>query len=108
MTTVKIKGGKPSKKVGEALQGPADEMFSRPSGTWLAVIELSHHKRSETVETDDDYDFIARDVEVRISRLEVVGGTEDQEVIQAFLDKLTNARKSAGTLFDPAVRDAGL
>lgn len=107
MTTVRVKGGKPSKKVGEALEGTADEMFARPSGTWLAVVEMSHAKRSETVETDDDYDFIAHEVEVRISRLEIAGSVADQEVAQALLEKLTSARKSAGTLFDPAARDAG-
>lgn len=108
MTQVKIKGGKPSKKVGEALEAHAPDMFSRPSGTWLAVIEVSHAKRSEKVETSDDYDFISREVEVRISRLEVAGGVEDQEALQALLHKLTDARKSAGTLFDPAARDAGV
>lgn len=107
MTTVKIKGGKPSKKVGEALEGFAPDMFSRPSGTWLAVIEVSHAKRSEKVETDDDYDFISREVEVRISRLEVAGAVEDQEAAQALLRKLAGQRQAAGTLFDPAARDAG-
>lgn len=108
MTTVKIKGGKPSKRNAEALEPVADDMFAHPSGTWLAVVELSHHKRSEEVITDDDYDFIARDVEVRISRLEVAGGVEDQGVAQALLHKLTEQRKAAGTLFDPAARDAGV
>lgn len=107
MTTVKIKGGKPSKKVGEALEGFAPDMFARPTGTWLAVIEVSHAKRSEKVETDDDYDFISREVEVRISRLEIAEATEDQEAAQALLQKLTEQREVAGTLFDPAARDSG-
>ena len=107
MTTVKIKGGKPSKRNAEALEAFAPDMFARPSGTWLAVVEVSHHKRSEEVVTDDDADFIAHEVEVRISRLEIAGSVADQEVAQALLEKLTSARKSAGTLFDPAARDAG-
>lgn len=107
MTSVKVKGGKPSKKVGEALEGIAPDMFARPSGTWLAVVELSHHKRSETVETDDDMDFIAREVEVRISRLEVAGSVADLEAAQALLHKITEQRKAAGTLFDPAVQGPG-
>lgn len=106
MTSVKVKGGKPSKKVGEALAPVAPDMFARPSGTWLAVVELSHTRRSETVMTDDDYDYVAREVEVRISRLEVAGAVEDQEVAQALLSKLTEAREMAGTLFDPAVQGA--
>ena len=107
MTTVKIRGGKPSKKVGEALEGFAQDMFSSPTGTWLAVVEMSHVKRTETVETDDDYDFVSREVEVRISRLEVAGSVEDQEAAQALLHALTDRRKAQGTLFDPAARDAG-
>lgn len=107
MTTVKIKGGKPNRASGEALEPVADDMFARPSGTWLAVVELSHAKRSEKVETSDDTDFISREVEVRISRLEIAGSVEDQEAAQALLHALTNQRKAAGTLFDPAARDAG-
>ena len=107
MTTVKIKGGKPNVRNAEALEPFADEMFARKSGTWLAVVELSHHKRSEETVTDDDYDMSVREAEVKISRLEIVGGVEDQEAAQALLHKLTDARKAAGTLFDPAVRDAG-
>ncbi|GAA1469990.1 hypothetical protein NE857_31450 [Nocardiopsis exhalans] len=107
MTTVKIKGGKPSKKLAEALEPHADDMFSRPTGTWLAVVEVSHVKRTETVKTDDEYDYVSREVEVRLSRLEIAGGVEDQEAAQALLHKLTGQRKSAGTLFDPAAVDAG-
>lgn len=107
MTQVKVKGGKPSKKVGEALEPAAPDMFARPSGTWLAVVELSHARRSETVKTDDDYDYVAREVEVRISRLEVAGSTEDQEAAQALLHRLSEAREMAGTLFDPSVQGAG-
>lgn len=103
---VKIKGGKPSKKVAEALSPVAPDMFARPAGTWLAVVELSHAKRSETVETDDDYDFIAREVEVRVSRLEVAGSTGDQEAAQALLHKLAEAREMAGTLFAPSTQGA--
>lgn len=108
MTTVKIKGGKPSKKLAEALEPHAADMFSQPTGTWLAVVEVSHVKRTETVETSDDYDYVSREVEVRISSLEVAGSTEDQEVAQALLHRLADARQSAGTLFDPAARDAGV
>lgn len=107
MTTVKIKGGKPGKRLAEALEPHAADMFSSPTGTWLAVVEVSHVKRTETLQTDDDYDFVSREVEVRISRLEVAGAVEDQEAAQALLHKLTDARKSAGTLFDPAARGAG-
>ena len=107
MTTVKIKGGKPNRTSGEALEPHAPDMFSRPSGTWLAVVELSHAKRSETVETDDDVDFISREVEVRISSLEIAGRIEDQEAAQDLLHELRDRRKAAGTLFDPAARDAG-
>lgn len=107
MTQVKVKGGKPSKRNAEALAPVAADMFARPSGTWLAVVELSHHKRSEEVVTDDDMDFIAREVEVRISRLEVAGSVEDQEAAQALLHKLASARESAGTLFDPAAQGSG-
>ncbi|MFE9642383.1 hypothetical protein ACFYOC_25505 [Nocardiopsis alba] len=107
MTTVKIKGGKPGRGVADALAPVADDMFSRPTGTWLAVVEVSHVKRTEEVVTNDDYDFIARDVEVRISRLEVAGRAEDQEAAQALLDAIQERRETAGTLFDPAAVDAG-
>ncbi|MFF8768516.1 hypothetical protein ACF07Q_28710 [Nocardiopsis dassonvillei] len=104
---VKIKGGKPNRRIREALEPHAADMFARPTGTWLAVIEVSHAKRTEEVVTNDDMDFIARSVEVRLSSLEIAARTEDQEALQTILHMLKEQRETAGTLFDPAVRDAG-
>ena len=107
MPEVKLKGGKLPAPVAEALEGYAADMFARPSGTWIAVVEISHAKRSEEVKTVDGYDFVAREVQVKVSSLEVASDGADQEAAQALLSALRERRESAGTLFDPAVRGAG-
>lgn len=103
---VKIKGGKPGRAVREALGPHAPDMFARPSGTWLAVVELSHTKRSEETVTDDDMDYTAREVIVRVSALEIAARTEDQAAVQQILQLLREQREMAGTLFDPSTHGA--
>lgn len=107
MPEVKLKGGKPARAVREALQPHAADLFAHTRGSWLAVVELSHVKRSEETVTDDDMDYTAREVIVRISALEIAARAEDQEAVQQILHLLKEQRESAGTLFDPAVRADG-
>lgn len=107
MTQVKVKGGKPSRGIADALESHVADMFSRPDGTWIAVVELSHHKRTEERVTSDDADYTERTVEVRLSALEVAGSVEDQEAAQALLDGIRERREMAGTLFDPAASSPG-
>lgn len=80
--------------------GASDDGDEQP-GEWVAVVRFTTGKRSEEIKTEDDMDYVAREVRLNIADLEVVTGPHKKLAEQALTDA-RRQRLTAGTLIDGA------
>lgn len=103
MTDIKF-DSKARRAVADALEVWAGRMFENQSGEWTAVVTFGHGARSEEVKTEDDFDYLARSVKLRILDAEIVTGPHKDKAEEARLSARTQ-RETAGTLLEGAFDD---
>lgn len=85
----------------EALSDWAERMFADQTGEWVAVVTIGHAGRSEVKKTEDDLDYVAPTVTIRIEDAEVVTGAQ-REAAEGAREEARRARETAGTLLEGA------
>lgn len=89
------------KRAADALEAYASEIFKDQTGEWTAVITLTHAARSETVKTEDDFDYLEVQAKVAVADIEIVTGDHQAQALAA-RDAARRQRKTVGTLLDDA------
>lgn len=90
--------------VAEALEPWAGQMFTDQTGEWTAVVTLAHGARTEEIKTEDDFDYVATGVKLRILDAEVVTGEHAKTAEQARKGARAQ-RTTEGTLLEGAFDD---
>lgn len=88
----------------DALEVWANQLFENQTGEWTAVVTFGHAARTEEVKTEDEFDYLARTVKIRILDAEIVTGPHKDTVEEARLAARTQ-RETAGTLLEGAFDD---
>lgn len=89
------------KAVAEALDVYAQSMFDKQTGEWTAVITFGHQARTEEVKTEDDFEFLATAVKLRVLDAEIVTGPH-KEAAEKARQGARYQRETSGTLLDAA------
>jgi hypothetical protein len=89
------------KAVAEALEVWSRTMFDQQNGEWTAVITFGHAARTEEVKTEDDFEYLAQSVKLRILDAEIVTGPAKDKAEEARMAARTQ-RTTAGTLLEEA------
>ncbi|MBB4931796.1 hypothetical protein F4561_002616 [Lipingzhangella halophila] len=100
MTEIKF-DAKLKRRAAEALAAYASQIFDQQSGEWTAVVTLTHAARSETIKTEDDFEYLETQAKVSVADIEIVTGEHERQATQA-RDAARRQRKTAGTLLDDA------